>query len=366
MRIEDIQEHLDKYNDYDIRQNKNCRFVDQKCTPDVVCFIADCILSTDCATKAFTVSDLWKTQFFIENTRIVFHKPYADNESAHNEYDKVLAQPLKLLAYAHVLELDDSQRHLVFCVNNMEMLEYIASRERNAFNFLQVFFRKVVSASGIERFFREYKESCTNATKGEIRAAKNTLYDKYHRFISANTPTKSKLDTTRMLHKVLNVFAYSEMIPGSNCKLQDWGDLMYNKVNWRDEYTGKEKIQTRNEAKAHDELATGIATEVHHIFPKSQFPMIASYYENLILLTSSQHRQKAHPKGNTQVVDRDYQLTCLMAKSQTIEASLNEGDNFYRKESFIYVVNTGLDEHIEETISFVDIRKFLVNKYLEF
>lgn len=118
MRIEDIQEHLDKYNDYDIRQNKNCRFVDQKCTPDVVCFIADCILSTDCATKAFTVSDLWKTQFFIENTRIVFHKPYADNESAHNEYDKVLAQPLKLLAYAHVLELDDSQRHLVFCVNN--------------------------------------------------------------------------------------------------------------------------------------------------------------------------------------------------------------------------------------------------------
>ena len=165
MRIEDIQEHLDKYNDYDIRKNKNSRFVDQKCTPDVVCFIADCILNTDCATKAFTISDLWKTPFFIENTRIVFHKPYADNESAHNEYDKVLAQPLKLLAYAHVLELDDSQRHLVFGVNNMEMLEYIASRERNAFNFLQVFFHKVVTASGIERFFREYKESCTNATK---------------------------------------------------------------------------------------------------------------------------------------------------------------------------------------------------------
>lgn len=144
MRIENIQEHLDKYNDYDIRKNHNCRFVDQKCTPDIVCFIADCILNTECATKAFTVSDLWETPFFIENTRIVFHKPYADNESAHNEYDKVLAQPLKLLAYAHVLELDDSQRPMVFGVNNMEMLEYIASRERNAFNFLQVFFHKVV------------------------------------------------------------------------------------------------------------------------------------------------------------------------------------------------------------------------------
>ena len=173
MKIEDIEEHLDKYNDYDIRQNHNCRFVDQKCTPDVVCFIADCILSTDCATKAFSVSDLWKTQFFVENTRIVFHKPYADNESAHNEYNKVLAQPLKLLAYAHVLDVDDSKRHLIFSVNNMEMLEYIASRERNAFYFLLKFFHKVIYASGIERFFREYKENCVDATKAEVKLAKN-------------------------------------------------------------------------------------------------------------------------------------------------------------------------------------------------
>lgn len=397
MTTEDIQEHLDRYNDYDIRKNNDSRYVDHKCTPDIVSFIADCILNTDCATKAFTVKDLWETRFFIENTRIAFHKPYADDEAARNEYNKVLVEPLKLLAYAHVLDIDRSQRCLVFCVNNVEMLEYIASRERNAFNFLLVFFHKVVSASGIDRFFKEYKESCTNATKGEIRAAKDTLYDRYHRFISANTPTKSQLDTNRMLHKVLNVFAYSEMMPGSNCKIQDWGDLMYNKVNWRDKGTGKEKTKTRKEAKqqetddinatfyidyqinkaiknvkrqqgdeseVRDELATGIATEVHHIFPKSQFPMIATYYENLILLTSSQHRQKAHPKGNTQIVDRDYQLTCLMAKSQTIEASLNEGDNFYRKASFVYVINTGLTEHLAETVSFADIRKFLVAKYM--
>lgn len=399
MRTEEIQEHLNRYNDYDIRKNHNCRFVDQKCTPDVVCFIADCILSTECATKAFSVSDLWKTQYFIENTRIVFHKPFADNDSAHNEYDKVLAQPLKLLAYAHVLDIDNTQNHLVFAVNNRDLLEFIASRERNSFNFLLVFFRQVVSASGIERFFQEYKESCKSATIGEIRTAKNTLYEKYHRFISANTPTRSKLDTTRMLHKVLNVFAYAEMIPGSNCKRQDWVDLLYNKVNWRDKGTGKEKTKTRNEAKISevdeinanfyidyqvnkaikkvkrqqgdvsevvDELATGIATEVHHIFPKSQFPMIATYYENLILLTSSQHRQRAHPKGNMQIVDKDYQLTCLMAKSQTIENSIHKGEDFYRKDSFVYVVNTGLDEHIGESISFMEIRKFLVNKYLAF
>ena len=126
------------------------------------------------------------------------------------------------------------------------------------------------------------------------------------------------------------------------------------------------KRQQGDVSEVHDELATGIATEVHHIFPKSQFPTIATYYENLILLTSSQHRQKAHPKGNTQVVAKDYQLVCLMAKSQTIETSLNEGDNFYRKESFVGVINTGLTENLDEAISFADIRKFLVAKYLTF
>jgi len=39
----------------------------------------------------------------------------------------------------------------------------------------------------------------------------------------------------------------------------------------------------------------------------------------LILLTSSQHRQKAHPNSKFQLIDREYQLVCLMAKSRTVE-----------------------------------------------
>ena len=74
----------------------------------------------------------------------------------------------------------------------------------------------------------------------------------------------------------------------------------------------------------------------------------------------------ATSKYKPQVVDKDYQLICLMAKSQTIETSLNEGDNFYRKESFVGVINTGLTEHLDETLTFADIRKFLVAKYLTF
>lgn len=399
MRADDIRAYLDGYSDYDIRKSHNCRYVDQKCTPDVVCFIADCILSTECATKPFSVRDLWRTPFFVENTRIVFHKPFADNKSARCEYDKVLAQPLKLLAYAHVLDLTDGERKQMFQVKNVELLEFIASRERNAFSFLCLFFRKVIAESGIERFFKDYREQCAGASASEVRAAKYELYEKYHRFVSANTPTRSKLDTTRMLHKVLNVLAYEEMIPGSNGRIQDWGDLMYNKVNWRDKSRGKDKTKTRSEAaeceteeinanfyieyqvnkaikrvralqggvsEVRDELAEGVATEVHHIFPRSQFPAISAYYENLILLTSSQHRQKAHPDGNTQVVDKDYQLTCLMAKSRTIEKSVAADEHFYRKEAFVYVVNTGLSEQLEDNLSFADIRKWLLGKYMRF
>jgi len=29
--------------DYDIRKSNDARFMDQKCTPDVVCVIADCV-----------------------------------------------------------------------------------------------------------------------------------------------------------------------------------------------------------------------------------------------------------------------------------------------------------------------------------
>lgn len=310
-----------------------------------------------------------------------------------------MAQPLKLLAYAHVLEVKEGERKQVFQVKNVELLEFIASRERNAFMFLCLFFRKVIAESGIERFFKDYRERCAGASASEVKAAKYELYEKYHRFVSANTPTRSKLDTTRMLHKVLNVLAYEEMVPGSNGRMQDWGDLMYNKVNWRDKGRGKDKTKTRSEAaeceteeinanfyieyqvskaikrvrvqqgdvsEVRDELAEGVATEVHHIFPRSQFPAISAYYENLILLTSSQHRQKAHPDGNTQVVDKEYQLTCLMAKSRTIEKSVAAGEHFYRKEAFVYVVNTGLSEQLEDSLSFADIRTCLLGKYMRF
>lgn len=389
----DIDYFLNQYDDFDIRKTHDARYVDQKCTPDIVCFIADCILSTSCANKVFTINDLWDEAYFVDNCRIIFGKPSPKEISARNEYNKVLCQPLKLLAYAHVLTVDATHKTLNFAVADLEVLEYISTKERNAYNFMLKFFMRVISDSGIMRFFDEYKENCNVDPK----AAKAAIYTKYHRFISANTPSRSKTDVDRIFHKVFNLFAYHNMLPGSKSKLLDWYDLMYNRINWRDSGK-KKKSQTREQgAKAeieeinqnfyidyqvnkairkvkanqgtisevHDELAQGTATEVHHIFPKSEFPELASYFENLILLTSSQHRQKAHPNSNFHIIDKEYQLVCLMAKSRTVEDYINEhGEAFYTKKSFVYVVNTGTSHNdLQESDTFNTIRKYIHSYY---
>lgn len=389
----DIDNFLNQYNDFDIRQNHNARYVDQKCTPDIVCFIADCIISTSCAKKVFSVNDLWGEPYFINNCRVIFGKPSPSDPSARNEYNKVLCQPLKLLAYAHVLNVTYYGKQLYFCVNDQKVLEYISTKERNAYDFMLKFFMRVANDSGITRFFNTYKATCG----ADARAAKKTIYEKYHRFISANTPSHSKTDVDRIFHKVFNLYAFSNMLPGSNGKILNWYDLMYNRVNWRDK-DKKKKSLTRSQAvkaeikemnqnfyieyqvnkairkvrqiqgdisEVSDELSQGIATEVHHIFPKSKFPELASYFENLILLTSSQHRQKAHPRSNFQLIDKDFQIVCLMAKSHTVEKHIEEnGESFYSKKSFVYVVNTGTaTNELNELATFDMIRRFILEYY---
>lgn len=39
-----INEYLSQF-DLDVRKSHDARFVDQKCTPDIVCFMADCVMN---------------------------------------------------------------------------------------------------------------------------------------------------------------------------------------------------------------------------------------------------------------------------------------------------------------------------------
>ncbi len=83
---------------------------------------------------------------------------------------------------------------------------------------------------------------------------------------------------------------------------------------------------------------------MHHIFPQSQFPEIADSIENLIALTTTQHMQYAHPDGNTQEIDRDYQYTCLINKTESIRKNIldNRGEPMiYDFTEFMNVLDKG-------------------------
>lgn len=383
-----INDYLSQF-DLDIRKSHDARFVDQKCTPDIVCFMADCVMNMVATKPVFVINDIWETQYFIQNTRVVFNKPWANDKKAYNEYNKVLSQPLKLLAYARILNVEMVGGTLTFSVANEDLLDYISRKDRNAYNFLYCYFTKVMSDSGFMKHFEEYSNnSVTNPV-----AARDEIYGRYYRLINGNTPSHSQLDIRRMFHKVFNVYAVEHHLCGSNGKIIYYSDLMYNKKNWRD--MDKDKTITRQEAmtpekiekqeiintyyvqkaialirkihtvsEVNDSWSNGEATQVHHIFPKSQFPQIAHYVENLILLTATQHNTKAHPNNKTQQVNKDYQLVCLLAKADTIANSLLQfGDKYYRKESFIYVINTGLMADFSTGLSFSEIKTKLVQIY---
>lgn len=392
---ENIIRYLSNF-DLDVRKSQDARFMDQKCTPDVVCFIADCIINTIDVDNEFTVSNIWDAQYFIKNARAIFNKPLPTNPKAHHEYDKLIQQPLRMLAYAHVLEIEKRSGTNYYRIANWDILDYIAQRERNTYNFLYCYLQKVLSDSEIIRYFNTFKDKCLQgkATNTDFQELKS----RYDRFVIGHTAINTEVEVHRIFSKILNVYAVENQINGTekghmSKYIFTFSDLMYNRKNWRD--LNKDKSITRQEAQeqqdvkqqeaynayyvqkamnllrkiqveseVHDQWGNGEATQVHHIFPKSQFPQLAHYLENLIKLTATQHFTKAHPDNKTQEINRDYQLTCLLAKANTIESSLNAvGDKYYRKESFIFVINTGLDVHLSATLSFLEIKSMLVQLY---
>ena len=60
--------------DYDIRKSHNGRWIDQKCTPDVIWSIADFVLEyVDDVAPEFTVKDIWQSEFAKQS----FAEPYS-------------------------------------------------------------------------------------------------------------------------------------------------------------------------------------------------------------------------------------------------------------------------------------------------
>ena len=94
----------------------------------------------------------------------------------------------------------------------------------------------------------------------------------------------------------------------------------------------------------HDDMAA--ATQMHHIFPKNEFPEIMHFLENLIALTPNQHFGFAHPNNNTQIIDIAAQKVLLVAKTNSIRENLSNPaeDDIYEFSNLLVVLSTGWDD----------------------
>lgn len=382
-------------NNYDVRISKNGRWIDQKCTPDVVSIIADCILEyTNYNTEIeFSIKDIWYSIYAKENVIAIFSKPEINSTNAKHEYDKFFSQPIKLLAYSNILNETKKGNKNVYKINNLELLEYIMQRDTNSLIFLIAYIKKVLKDSGIYDIFQEF---LTIQTKEKFKLLK----DKFIHFTINNTSINEKIECGRIFTKVLNPLAYELHKRGTergnlSKNIITIDELRYNRTNWRDELSSKDKTVTRKEhyqinidkqplinyniekakkiVRKYNEIynsncsevkqlhETVQATQIHHIFPVSDFPAICDYIENLIALTPNQHFTMAHPNNNTAYIDKDFQYICILAKTTTILEDYNRcNGNVYCFDRYKTVLNIGLKTSDFDDVKYLDFDHLLV------
>ena len=368
--------------DYDIRKSGNGRWIDQKCAADVVTVIADCIYNYELEkpNSIFTTPDIWHYDYAVENVEAIFKKPGVESTAARNEYDKFFQQPMEMLANAQVLTKIKKGNRNFYKVNNIDVLEYIALRERNALFFLKIYIEKVLKDSEVYYAFEDF---FVNQTPDMYRKVKKVFSD----FTIQYTKINGVVECNRIFIKVLNPLAYFKNSCGTEKgRLSDqnitYDMLMYNRNNFRDIYADKPKGITRKEyAAAHpvevneayyhyqstkakkylrifnDQVRGGQtehlesaymkdkAIHMHHIFPEANYPEISYYLENIIALTPTQHLNYAHPNGRTQEIDEQYQHLLLLSKADRIQENLTDVtvEKIYEFSNLLFVLNVGFD-----------------------
>lgn len=345
---------------------------------DELCFVADCVVVylQDGGTQPFTKSDIWHMPYAIENVQKLFSKPDPTDKTTIDEYNKFFREPLKMLAAAGVLREEGTKNNnILFSVENQAVLDYLSLRERNCFDFLCSYITKTLKDSGLWDAFESFFDE---QTKEQYNNVKET----FRKFCWDYTPINNNDEPNRIFTKVLNPLAVLYRKRGTvgghiSKKIITLEDIKYNRTNFRDK--DKDKNVSRQQAQASETIQNDVydynvekakrrlrkfndefnngrseitdslsigqqATHMHHIFPKNEFPTIADYVENLIALTAGQHLQKAHPAGNTQIVDKDYQYICLISKTESIRRNLVDGvgEPLYDFVLFMLVLDTGL------------------------
>ena len=176
---QDIVTFCDSHS-YDLRVSGNGRWIDQKCTPDVLWSISDFVIEyVDNVRDDFTVRDIWQSEYAKQTIADTYSKPGTDDRTAAHEYDKVFSQPLCMLDYAGVIEdISTTSRHR-YRVRNRDVLEYIARNDLNALRFIQIYVEKVLRDSDLFPVFVEFFDTQDRA---HFDAMKRRFILFYHEF----------------------------------------------------------------------------------------------------------------------------------------------------------------------------------------
>jgi hypothetical protein len=414
---------------FDERILKNGRWIDQKCTPDVLEINADCILNfaesnppffsiddltndeklkkqadkfirADSKTNesvSFSVKDIWLSDYTVSNVAKTFVKPNPSDTAAISEYNKFFGQPLKLFAYAGILDETHVGGANYYIIKNRDALEYISRGTRSAKDFIIQYIVKVINDSGLSQPFEHFFEH-------QDADSLKYLKDCYTDFLHKNSNIKADYEVGRIFTKILNPLAYEYNSKGTkngriSSDVISLDMLLYNRPNFRDIATGKPKAATRNVFEptfyagnsAQREFYSGkskrklkdfndkfrdgksemsgdekYASQAHHIFPESKFNEICANFENLIMLTPNQHYLKAHPKNVTSHIDIKYQYECVIQKIRNIEEDIkNRGsDSLYDFEQLLEVLAVGFSDNNFKDIMHGDytaVRKLVSN-----
>ena len=372
----EILQHFIHSHTYDIRITGNGRWIDQKCAPDEVHFVALCVVTylKKTGKNTFHSPEIWKSDFAITMVQNSFSKPDPNNKTATDEYNKFFRQPLKMLSAAGVLsESIVNGNTIEFGVMNKWALEFVAESDWNAYLFLCLYIEKTLKDSDIWDPFESFFEQ---QDKNHFIRLKNIFID----FCIQYTPMNQRVEPARIFAKVLNPLACKFKKCGTargqiSRKKMLFTDLKYKRENWRDVEKSKDETRrdaasgivvetwvSHNSTKAKSEVrdfnakvndgltevvsqhSSGPATHMHHIFMESSYPGISDFHENIIALTPTQHMVLAHPNGNTSQVEPQFQRLCLLAKLNAIRnnISYNVGTpGFYDFDRFMEVLDNG-------------------------
>lgn len=386
--IAEINIFFSNYN-FDVREAKGARFMDQKVLPDVLSAVSECIIEfiKDNRNREFTVRDIWDSPYAQTLITESFNKPNLKN--ADSEYNKFFGQPIKTLSFSKILNERKEGNTYFFSINNYNILEYISLRERNSLNFLEIFLSKVIQESGLSRSFENFFNKQDKQSLNDLRTE---LFSFFH----THTNIEGNFEPPRIFNKMINILAFKRKVKGTvrgtvSRIILPIEEIRYNRINWRD--IGKDKGITREEFEQtlhRNEEISGYyqynvqkakrfvrqlhpyseihrfdaypGLQAHHIFMQSEFPEIADCPENIICLTPNQHYFRAHPNNKTSVLDRGYQLICLISKLDSIEINYRNGQSDYSLSDFIDVLNIGFNtDNFKADMDYEEVKHQLIN-----